>query len=94
MTGRELQELRIVGGGTQDQFLNQLCADVCEITVSTEPTEASALGNIVNQFIALDVITSLEEARTIVHNSSQVKVFAPQTIDSLQTIKNQYQQIK
>lgn len=93
VSGRELKALRIVGGGTQDSFLNQLCADVCEIEVSTEPSEASALGNIINQFIALDVISSLEEARTIIHNSSQVKTFAAKQIASLQTIKNQYQQI-
>ncbi|WP_432453956.1 MULTISPECIES: rhamnulokinase [unclassified Agarivorans] len=93
VSGRNLQELRIVGGGTQDQFLNQLCADVCEIKVSTEPTEASALGNVVNQFIALGVIANLEQARQLVHHSSEVKIFEPQPIASLQAIKNQYKQI-
>ena len=93
VTGKAINELRIVGGGTQDKFLNQLCADVCEIQVSTEPTEASALGNVVNQFIASDIITSLGEARQIIDASSEVNYFSPNPIDGLEQIKSQYQQI-
>lgn len=93
VTGKTINELRIVGGGTQDKFLNQLCADVCQIQVSTEPTEASALGNVVNQFIASDIITSLGEARQIIDASSEVKYFSPNQIEGLEQIKSQYQQI-
>ncbi|MDV5171627.1 rhamnulokinase [Photobacterium rosenbergii] len=93
VTGKQFDELRIVGGGTQDQFLNQLVADVCQIMVSTEPTEASALGNVVNQFIASDVITSLGEARQIIDASSEVKYFTPRQIDGLEQAKSLYQQI-
>ncbi len=93
-SNRQINELRIVGGGNQDHFLNQLCADVCEMNVSTEPTEASALGNVINQFIALDMISCLEEGRRIIDASSEVKSFKPQTIDGLDEIKLQYQLIK
>lgn len=93
VTGKEITELRIVGGGTQDQFLNQLCADVCQIKVSTEPTEASALGNVVNQFIASDVITSLGEARQIIDASSNVRDFEPNNVEGLSQVKSRYQQI-
>ncbi|WP_246201027.1 rhamnulokinase [Vibrio ziniensis] len=93
VTGKEIKELRIVGGGTQDNFLNQLCADVCRIPVSTEPTEASALGNVINQFIACDVIRSLEEGRQIIDASSDVKHFSANPIEGLEQIKSQFQQI-
>lgn len=93
VTGKPITELRIVGGGTQDQFLNQLCADVCQIKVSTEPTEASALGNVINQFIASDIITSLEEGRQIIDASSDVKNFTANPIEGLEQIKSQFQQI-
>jgi rhamnulokinase len=93
VTGKPITELRIVGGGTQDQFLNQLCADVCQIKVSTEPTEASALGNVINQFIASDIITSLEEGRQIIDASSDVKNFTANNIEGLEQIKSQFQQI-
>ena len=93
VTGKSIIELRIVGGGTQDQFLNQLCADVCQIKVSTEPTEASALGNVVNQFIASGIIHTLEEGRQIIDASSDVKNFTTNTIEGLEQIKRQFQQI-
>jgi rhamnulokinase len=93
VTGKPITELRIVGGGTQDKFLNQLCADVCQIRVSTEPTEASALGNVINQFIASNIITSLEEGRQIIDASSDVKNFTANTIEGLEQIKSQFQQI-
>ncbi|KGY13994.1 rhamnulokinase [Vibrio tubiashii] len=93
LTNKPINELRIVGGGTQDKFLNQLCADVCQIKVSTEPTEASALGNVVNQFIATDAIHSLEEARAIIDASSDVHFFTPKQIQGLDEAKALYQQI-
>lgn len=93
-SGRQIKELRIVGGGIQDSFLNQHCANVCQINVSTEPTEASALGNVINQFIALDMISSLEEGRKIIEASSEVKSFKPLKINGLEEIKAQYQSIK
>ncbi len=93
VTGKEIKELRIVGGGTQDQFLNQLCADVCQIPVSTEPTEASALGNVMNQFIASNIIPSIEEGRRIIDASSDVKNFTANPIEGLDQIKVHFQQI-
>ncbi|MDW6001358.1 rhamnulokinase [Vibrio mangrovi] len=93
VSGKNIRELRIVGGGIQDRFLNQLCADVCEIKVSTEPTEASALGNVVNQLIASDIITSLGEARQIIDASSDVHDYTPNHIDGLEQIKSRYQQM-
>ena len=93
VTGRTITELRIVGGGTQDQFLNQLCADVCQIKVSTEPTEASALGNVVNQFISSDVITCLEEARQIIDASSIVHYFTPNHVEGLSLVKSRFRKI-
>jgi rhamnulokinase len=93
-TKRPIEELRIVGGGIQDRFLNQLCADVCQIPVSTEPQEASALGNVINQFIALDIISCLEEGRKIIDLSSQVSEYQPNPIADLKQIKAQYQLVK
>ena len=91
---RPIEALRIVGGGTQDHFLNQLCADVCQIPVVTEPTEASALGNVMNQFIALDAISCLEEGRQIIEACSDVKHYQPSHIEGLEQIKAQFELLK
>lgn len=86
----DIHTLRIVGGGSQDHFLNQLCADVCQVPVMTEPTEASALGNVMNQFIALGEITDLTSGREIIEASCEGKSFKPEAISNLDTIKAQY----
>ncbi len=46
LRGKPFTQLHIVGGGCQNQLLNQLCADACGITVVAGPIEASTLGNI------------------------------------------------
>jgi sugar (pentulose or hexulose) kinase len=48
--------LHIVGGGCQNELLNQLCADACGIPVLAGPVEASTLGNIGCQLMALDEV--------------------------------------
>lgn len=93
VTGRSLSHLRIVGGGTQDHFLNQLCADVCQLDVTTEPAEASALGNVVNQFIACGAIRDIEQARQIIDASSCAKQFTPQPIVGLAQFKQRFKQL-
>ncbi len=52
LVGHRLDTIRIVGGGTQNQLLNQFTADACDRTVVTGPIEATALGNLMMQAIA------------------------------------------
>lgn len=46
LRGQPFSQLHIVGGGCQNELLNQLCADACGITVTAGPIEASTTGNI------------------------------------------------
>ena len=48
-TGRRIHALRIVGGGSKNDLLNQLTADACKIPVLAGPEEATALGNVLVQ---------------------------------------------
>ena len=61
-----LEQLYIVGGGSQNALLNQLCADACGIAVSAGPIEASTLGNVGCQLIALDELNSVREFHQII----------------------------
>ena len=58
-----LNRISIVGGGSKNRLLNQLCANTCQLPVSAGPVEASALGNICAQMIASGEISNLLEAR-------------------------------
>lgn len=75
ITGKAVDVINMVGGGIQDEFLCQLTANVTRKTVLAGPVEASVLGNILMQLMALGEIKSLEEGRRIIRNSFEVKEF-------------------
>ncbi|MGB8259241.1 MAG: FGGY-family carbohydrate kinase, partial [Terracidiphilus sp.] len=77
ISGRKLTRVRIVGGGCQNQLVNQLCANACQVPVTAGPIEASALGNLSAQLIALGEIESLDAARAIVRASFPMKEHEP-----------------
>ena len=77
LRGHQPSTIRIVGGGSQNRLLNQLCADACQIPVQAGPTETSAIGNACLQFLARDVFRSLAEAREHVRRSCAVETYLP-----------------
>ena len=83
LSGRSLETLRIVGGGCQDHLLNQLAASATGRKVVTGPIEATAIGNLMVQMLAMGDIQSLDEGRAIVHNSfsDESKQYLPQDSD-------------
>jgi rhamnulokinase len=77
LLGHRLETIHIVGGGTQNTLLCQLCADACDRVVLAGPVEATALGNVLVQAIGLKLLSSLEQAREVVRNSFEVKRYEP-----------------
>ncbi len=77
MVGRPLEPIHIVGGGTKNRLLSQFTADATGRRVVTGPVEATAVGNIMVQAMALGHIHSLADARTIVASSFETSRFEP-----------------
>jgi rhamnulokinase len=77
VTGRRLEPIHIIGGGTQNRLLNQLTADATGRTVVAGPAEATAAGNLLVQAIALGQIGSIAEARAVARRSFTPEVYAP-----------------
>jgi rhamnulokinase len=77
LRGEGLTRIRIVGGGSKNRLLNQLCANTCQLPVSAGPVEASALGNICSQMIALGEIASLDAARALIRHSFEINEYRP-----------------
>lgn len=77
VTGQSIKLIHILGGGSQNELLNQLTADICGITVKTGPVEATLLGNIAVQAISAGVVANLTEARALIEKSFNSKVFEP-----------------
>jgi len=78
LRGRKLAKIRIIGGGCQNRLLDQLCADACQLPVIAGPVEASALGNLSAQLIALGAIENLDAARALIRASFPMEEFRPQ----------------
>lgn len=77
LIGRTIDRLHVVGGGSNNSFLNQLTADVLEIPVIAGPAEATAAGNIVIQAIALGLLEGVEQARALIRASTPLRRFEP-----------------
>jgi len=72
---KEFSKINVIGGGCQNEMLNQLIADVTKKEVYAGPVEATAIGNLLAQLMALDEIKDINEGRTIIKNSFEVKKF-------------------
>src|SRR5439155_7110655 len=75
--GRRIEVIHIVGGGSQNELLNQMTADACGRTVIAGPVEGTAIGNILVQAMASGDVKSLADARAIVRESFPVKRYEP-----------------
>jgi rhamnulokinase len=78
MLGYRLEPIHIIGGGTQNRLLNQLTADATRRSVVAGPIEATAIGNVLMQAIALGHLKSLDEARAVVRYSFKPETYQPQ----------------
>ena len=78
LTGKHHPIIHIIGGGTQNKLLNRFAASATGRTVIAGPVEATAIGNILVQAIAMGEISSLAEGRAIVKNSFTVETYEPQ----------------
>jgi len=54
VTGRKFARLYVVGGGSQNEYLNHLIEDSTGLKVIRGPVESSTLGNLAVQFAALE----------------------------------------
>lgn len=73
----EIKTLHVIGGGAQNDLLNQMTADACGIPVVAGPSEATALGNIMVQARAAGLVGSLAEMRRYILRSIETKRYEP-----------------
>ena len=77
LTGVPIEVIHIVGGGCQNQLLNQFAADACGRPVVAGPVEATALGNVMIQARSAGDVSSLSEIREVVRRSEQIDEYNP-----------------
>jgi rhamnulokinase len=90
LTGKKIQHLHIVGGGSRNAQLNQWTANATGLEVLAGPTEATAIGNILLQAAALGHLENLRELREIVRESFPPETYHPQDIPSWQSAYDRF----
>ncbi len=72
ISGKTVDTINIVGGGSKDKYLNKLTAQYTGKKVLAGPVEATATGNLISQMLYSKEVASLEEARKLVKKSFDI----------------------
>jgi rhamnulokinase len=78
LSGRVVDVIHLVGGGSQSALLCQATADAAGLPVMAGPAEATAVGNVVMQARAHGaIVDSLDEARALVAAGAALRKYEP-----------------
>ena len=77
LAGSKVEVVHIVGGGSQNELLNQFAANACGRPVVAGPVEATALGNVLIQARTSGALSTLAEMRAVVRASSALRHYEP-----------------
>jgi rhamnulokinase len=94
LTNQRIKAVRIIGGGSQNAYLNQATANATGLPVSAGPVEATAIGNALVQSIADGRFASLTEARRYISGQLSPKKFSPQTPSGLKEASRRYAEVE
>jgi rhamnulokinase len=78
LSGRPVEVVHLVGGGSRNALLCQLTADATGLPVVAGPVEAAALGNALVQARARDLAGDLADMRDLVRRSADVRTYEPE----------------
>lgn len=75
--GVSYEAINVVGGGARNRYFNQLIADQTGKKVIAGPYEATAIGSMLEQLLALGVLSSREEAARVLERSFPPEIYTP-----------------
>lgn len=93
LTGRSYAGLHMVGGGIQNELLCRFTAEAIGRPVWAGPIEASAIGNMLLQFVAGGHVQHKEEGIELVKRSFPLAVYHPETPELWSAAFQKYVQI-
>jgi len=94
LTRQKLEGVHIIGGGSQNDYLNQATANATGLPVLAGPVEATVIGNVLVQAIAAGRFVSLSDARQYVRQNSRLKSFAPRPSAEWEEAARRYMEIE
>lgn len=78
VTGKKYSVVNIVGGGIKDKMICRFTANATKRTVQAGPVEATSIGNVIVQAMAVGAVRDLKEGRRIVRDSFDIAVYEPE----------------
>ena len=94
VSGTAPPALHIVGGGSHNALLCQWAADATGLPVWAGPAEASQVGNLVVQAMALGELASADEARAVVRESFPPALYEPAPSQAWDDAYERFKQLK
>lgn len=94
LTGRDIRTIRVVGGGGLNTFLCQMTADACGCSVVSGPAEASALGNVMMQAVAVGELKSVADGRAALGGSLDLVTYEPRGGDGWSEARGLYARLE
>ncbi len=94
LTGKPIPGIQIVGGGSQNAYLNQATANATGKPVLAGPVEATVIGNVAVQAIAAGRFATLADARQHVAANVQLRRFEPQASSAWASAAQRYAEME
>ena len=94
LTGEKMGGVQIVGGGSRNDYLNQMTANAANLPVVAGPVEATVIGNVLVQGIAAGRFSSLAEGRAYVASKVTARRFTPGLSEALVQASQRYCRIE
>ena len=93
ITKQKIKGIQIIGGGSQNDYLNQATANATGLKVVAGPVEATAIGNLLVQAITAERFKDLDEGRQYISEHVELRVFEPEDREFWEEKYKVYQQI-
>ncbi|MEV4563193.1 rhamnulokinase family protein [Nonomuraea sp. NPDC049419] len=77
LSGRDVEVVHLVGGGSRNELLCRFTADACGLPVVAGPAEATTFGNVLVQARAAGLVSDLGEMRALVAGTQPLRRYEP-----------------
>ena len=94
LTKQKIEGIQIIGGGSQNSYLNQETANATGLPVMAGPVEATVIGNVLVQSIACGRFATLADARQYIAQNVLLQKYAPQHSTACEEAKHRYAAIE
>ena len=94
LTGKDLNDIQILGGGGRNGYLNQMTANASGLKAQAGLTEATVVGNVLVQAIAAGRFDSLSEARQYIRENFVFEEYLPERSPELDAAAFRYSEIE